>query len=209
MHLTSTQSFIVSQEPFPKDLMRMATNKRQYYLSNLWGFTTFQGVIQEIVYDSFHLMSSTTSMTQSEENYLAGSKFESSDDLLKNVQEFYYSKGYALSIRSSRKDKYVILQCVRGGWNNVVYSTTKALFEENWHEFELLYKEKKDALECIKQIWLPWKEKFVTAWTDKYLLFGNRSSSRAEGAHAKLKLYLQVSTGDFHEVKEKISLAGA
>ncbi|KAJ9549306.1 hypothetical protein OSB04_021849 [Centaurea solstitialis] len=62
------------------------------------------------------------------------------------------------------------------GWNNVVYSTTEALFEENWREFELIYKEKKDALE-------------------------------AEGAHAKLKLYLQVSTGDFHEVKEKISLA--
>lgn len=37
--------------------------------------------------------------------------------------------------------------------------------------------------------------------------FGNRSSSRAEGAHAKLKLYLQVSTGGFQDVKEKICLA--
>ncbi|XP_042754325.1 uncharacterized protein LOC122196071 [Lactuca sativa] len=44
-------------------------------------------------------------------------------------------------------------------------------------------------------------------WTDKFLHFGNRSSSRAEGAHAKLKQYLQVSTGDLREVKEKICLA--
>ncbi|GKD88254.1 hypothetical protein Tco_1363761, partial [Tanacetum coccineum] len=40
-----------------------------------------------------------------------------------------------------------------------------------------------------------------------YLRFGNRSSSRAEGAHAKLKLYLQVSTGSFQDVKKKICLA--
>ncbi|KAJ9566461.1 hypothetical protein OSB04_002427 [Centaurea solstitialis] len=285
-------------------------------------------------------MNLTTSMTQSEEDFLASSKFESCDDLLKNVREFYYSKGYALSIRASKKDKHVILKCDRGGsyrdtrrqkrsdgawyfkvkdlthnhepstdmsghpsfrqlpseninsvkemskagipprqilssmrqqnpnlpvisrtiynlkkkfrrdnlgnrsminalfeelvkggftydishnpdgqlalmngiknvfpttinllcvwhieknvlanckkyfgrpeefdifmsgWNNVVYSTTEALFEENWREFELIYKEKKDALEYIKNIWLPWKEKLVTAWTDKYLHFG-------------------------------------
>lgn len=60
-------------------------------------------------------MNTTASMTQSEEDYLASSKFESYDDLLKSVREFYYSKGYALSIRASRKDKHVILQCDRGG----------------------------------------------------------------------------------------------
>ena len=36
---------------------------------------------------------------------------------------------------------------------------------------------------------------------------GNRASSRAEGAHAKLKMYLQVSTGDFQQVKDKLCLA--
>nr|KAJ0223620.1 hypothetical protein LSAT_V11C200088970 [Lactuca sativa] len=92
-------------------------------------------------------------------------------------------------------------------WNNVVYSTTEALFEENWFEFTSIHKEKKDTIEYIKNVWLPWKEKFVNAWTDKYLHFGNRSSSRVEGAHAKLKQYLQVSMGDLREVKEKICLA--
>nr|KAJ0199543.1 hypothetical protein LSAT_V11C600311620 [Lactuca sativa] len=48
---------------------------------------------------------------------------------------------------------------------------------------------------------------FVSAWTDNCLNFGNRSSSRDEGAHAILKLYMQVYTGGFQEVKEKICLA--
>ncbi|XP_023745850.1 uncharacterized protein LOC111894016 [Lactuca sativa] len=75
------------------------------------------------------------------------------------------------------------------------------LFMSNWNNT------KKVAIEYIKNTWLPWKEKFVSAWTEKYLHFGNRSSSRAEGAHAKLKQYLQVSTGGFQDVTEKICLA--
>ncbi|GJU05403.1 PKS-NRPS hybrid synthetase [Tanacetum coccineum] len=91
-------------------------------------------------------------------------------------------------------------------WNVVAYSTTEALFNNNWADFELFYKGKKDAMEYIKKNWFPWKEKFVSAWTEKYLHFGNRASSRAESAHAKLKKYLQVSTGDFQQVKKKLCL---
>ncbi|KAL4567782.1 hypothetical protein LXL04_023376 [Taraxacum kok-saghyz] len=305
------------------------------------------------------------SMQQSENAYLTTSKFDSYEELVKSVREFYYTKGYGISIRGSNSDKYVILQCDRGGsyrdireggftydiihnpegrisrlfiahplsiklakhlsnifvmdctyktskynmplldiigvscfntsfysgftflekedeenyawalrafkkiigdgnelcvimsdrelalmnainnvfpattnllsvwhieknvlanckkyfgtneafdlfmsiWNNVIYSTTEALFESNWGGFESMYEEKKDALDYIKSIWLPWKETFVAAWTDKYMHLGNRCSSRAEGPHAKLKQYLQVSTGDLRVVKEKICLA--
>lgn len=91
-------------------------------------------------------------------------------------------------------------------WNNIVYSTTEDMFVHNWNEFELLYREKKDAIAYVKKNCFPWKEKFVSAWTEKHLHFGNRSSSRAEGAHAKLKLYLQVSTGGFKEVCDKMCL---
>lgn len=92
-------------------------------------------------------------------------------------------------------------------WNDVVYSKMKDIYINNWSEFELLYSEKKDAIEYIKKVWLPCKEKFASAWTKKYLHFGNRTSSRAEGAHAKLKLYLQNSKGNFQEVKRKMCLA--
>ena len=41
--------------------------------------------------------------------------FETSDDLIKGARVFFSQKGYGLSIRSSRKDKYVVLGCDRGG----------------------------------------------------------------------------------------------
>ncbi|GJT99833.1 putative reverse transcriptase domain-containing protein [Tanacetum coccineum] len=92
-------------------------------------------------------------------------------------------------------------------WNNLVYSTTKADYVKSLDEFELLYMDKKYAIKYIRDTWLQWKEKFVSAWTKKHLHLGNRASSRAEGAHAKLKLYLQASTGGFQEVKKNISQA--
>ncbi|KAL4582687.1 hypothetical protein LXL04_007245 [Taraxacum kok-saghyz] len=55
------------------------------------------------------------SLQQSENAYLTTSKFDSYDDLVKSVREFYYTKGYGISIRGSNLDKYVILQCDRGG----------------------------------------------------------------------------------------------
>ncbi|XP_071689837.1 protein FAR1-RELATED SEQUENCE 5-like [Rutidosis leptorrhynchoides] len=93
------------------------------------------------------------------------------------------------------------------GWKNVVYSMNEELLYGNWREFELIYKEKKSALDYIKNTWFPWKEKFISVWTEKYLHFGCRTSSRVEGAHVKLKMYLQASTCDFHQVEQKISLA--
>ncbi|KAL4589691.1 hypothetical protein LXL04_002599 [Taraxacum kok-saghyz] len=55
------------------------------------------------------------SLQQSENAYLTTSKFDSYDELVKSVREFYYTKGYGISIRGSNPDKYVILQCDRGG----------------------------------------------------------------------------------------------
>ncbi|KAL7252612.1 hypothetical protein ACSBR1_007225 [Camellia fascicularis] len=83
-------------------------------------------------------------------------------------------------------------------WRQVINSQDEATYEEVWKFFELLYKEKKE---------LSFKERFVNAWTEKFAHFGNRVSSRVEGAHGKLKKYLQVSTGDLHRVKNKICLA--
>ncbi|GKD67135.1 protein FAR1-related sequence 5, partial [Tanacetum coccineum] len=57
----------------------------------------------------------SSTMNQNEELYLARSKFDSYDELLRNVRAFYYAKGYGISIRDSRKDKYVTLQCALSG----------------------------------------------------------------------------------------------
>ncbi|KAG5527943.1 hypothetical protein RHGRI_028764 [Rhododendron griersonianum] len=80
-------------------------------------------------------------------------------------------------------------------------------FNEAWKLVELLYKDKEKVVCYIRKTWLPFKEQFVHAWTENCAHFGNRVSSRAEGAHGKLKKYLQVSTGDLYQVKNKICLA--
>lgn len=41
--------------------------------------------------------------------------FETSDELIKGTRAFFSERGYGLSICSSRKDKYVVLGCDRGG----------------------------------------------------------------------------------------------
>ncbi len=73
--------------------------------------------------------------------------------------------------------------------------------------FEAQYKEKELVINYIENTWLPLKKQFVSAWTEMHTHFGNRVSSRAGGAHALLKRYLQVSTGDLCVVKNKICLA--
>ncbi|GJV70704.1 protein FAR1-related sequence 5 [Tanacetum coccineum] len=60
-------------------------------------------------------MDSSSLITQNEEHYLTSSTFESCDDLLKSVRAFYCAIGYGLSIRDSKKDDYVALQCDRSG----------------------------------------------------------------------------------------------
>ncbi|XP_074281819.1 protein FAR1-RELATED SEQUENCE 5-like [Silene latifolia] len=92
-------------------------------------------------------------------------------------------------------------------WNAVMYAETESSFEESWVLLELLYKEKKSVILYLNETWMPHKQKFVSAWSDTHPHLGNRASSRAEGAHAKLKGYLQVSTGDFAQVVSKICLA--
>lgn len=92
-------------------------------------------------------------------------------------------------------------------WNVVMRSPSEHDFEKNWRLFEEFYKEKGEIVTYIQQTWLPYKKHFVYAWMERFPHFRHRASSRVEGAHAKIKKYLQVSTGDFRQVKDKICLA--
>nr|XP_011459501.1 PREDICTED: uncharacterized protein LOC105349985 [Fragaria vesca subsp. vesca] len=92
-------------------------------------------------------------------------------------------------------------------WVALVKSWNVALFNEAWNRFQIEYKDYAKVLTYIEKTWLPWKEKFVVAWTGQISHFSNSVTSRAEGAHATIKRYLQVSTGGLREVKENICLA--
>ena len=46
---------------------------------------------------------------------LFSQKFHTREELIQDARSFYVSKGYALSIKDSKKDKYVVLCCDRSG----------------------------------------------------------------------------------------------
>ncbi|XP_024177753.1 uncharacterized protein LOC112183616 [Rosa chinensis] len=92
-------------------------------------------------------------------------------------------------------------------WSTLVKSWDVSMFNEAWNSFQIEYKDYASVLTYIGNTWLPWKERFVFAWTRPTSHFGNNVTSRAEGAHGTLKKYLQVSTGGLREVKENICLA--
>ena len=53
-----------------------------------------------------------------------------------------------------------------------------------------------DFANYLQSTWLIYKKKLVAAWVDQKEHFGHRASSRAEGAHSRVKKNLGTSTGD-------------
>ncbi|KAG5540998.1 hypothetical protein RHGRI_021027 [Rhododendron griersonianum] len=113
-----------------------------------------------------------------------------------------FSQNVSLNLKENKIGRLFL-----SDWTNLVESPDESCFNEAWQRLQVDYKEKEYVCNFIKNTWLPFKEKIVKAWTGNHLHFGNRVTSRAEGAHAMLKRYLTVSTGNFHEVREKICLA--
>ncbi|KAJ3672279.1 hypothetical protein LUZ60_007000 [Juncus effusus] len=92
-------------------------------------------------------------------------------------------------------------------WKIVMSSKSEGAFMQTWSDFELVYSEKKEVINYLKSEWLPYKEKFIDAWTEKYYHFGTKESLKFEEAHEKLKKYLQANTRDMKEVKNKLCSA--
>ncbi|CAG8659342.1 8612_t:CDS:1, partial [Cetraspora pellucida] len=91
-------------------------------------------------------------------------------------------------------------------WNEIVQSATEDEFEVMWRNFRSTYANKSTAIIYLETIWIPWKERFVRAWTNKLFHLGTTVTFRIEGAHATLKAYLQGSMGDLYRVYMAISL---
>ena len=61
------------------------------------------------------------------------------------------------------------------------------------------------ALLYLNTVWLrPYKEMFVSVWTDKYLNFGNHTTNRVESQHAKTKRYLDTAQLDIAKSVKRI-----
>ncbi|XP_052208410.1 protein FAR-RED IMPAIRED RESPONSE 1-like [Diospyros lotus] len=83
-------------------------------------------------------------------------------------------------------------------WQLVMFASTENEYERRLHDLTVEYHIYDNALDYVRNAWLNnYKEKFVAAWTNKIMHFGNVTTNRAESAHAKLKRHLGSSQGDF------------
>ncbi|XP_052193889.1 uncharacterized protein LOC127802218 [Diospyros lotus] len=113
-------------------------------------------------------------------------------------------EGHSYAGRLTEKEKQILITMS----NNLVKSrnilmTLKAEDEKNdeyehrLYELTLEYHAYEGALNYVRKTWLnDYKEKFVAAWTNRIMHFGNVTMNRAESAHAKLKRHLGSSQGD-------------
>lgn len=90
-------------------------------------------------------------------------------------------------------------------WNQLIYSTTEDDYSSRLAEIEKRYP--LPPIRYVKETWLIYKEKFVVAWTQRYLHLGNSATSRVEGSHAFLKKHIGAASGDMLTVFERISQA--
>ncbi|XP_052171683.1 PKS-NRPS hybrid synthetase cheA-like [Diospyros lotus] len=83
-------------------------------------------------------------------------------------------------------------------WNLLVFASTEIEYQSLLSDLMVEYHAYEGALDYVRNTWLnDYKEKFIAAWTNKVLHFGNVTTNRAESAYVKLKRYLGSSQGDF------------
>ncbi|XP_038704722.1 PKS-NRPS hybrid synthetase CHGG_01239-like [Tripterygium wilfordii] len=86
-------------------------------------------------------------------------------------------------------------------WNTLVESENEIAYVYNLSHLEVILQNYAVVFSYIKDVWLtPYKEMFVSAWTNTYLHFGNLTTNRVESQHAKLKKYLGSSQLDVESV---------
>lgn len=69
-----------------------------------------------------------------------------------------------------------------------MYAETENAYNLAWHSLQYRYDVSQlQFLRYLQRVWLPYKETFVRAWTDKIRHFGNVDSSRTEGIHQAIK----------------------
>lgn len=84
-------------------------------------------------------------------------------------------------------------------WIEIMYSFSEEKYTNRWMAFEEKWKttQYSHCVNYINNTQLPWKERFVYAWTNKVRHFGSITTARVEGAHSRLKKYLELSKENF------------
>ena len=91
--------------------------------------------------------------------------------------------------------------------SGLIGSTTIEAYQTRLQLIQQDYSHVPSLLQYLTDTWLKlWSTSFIRAYSDQHLHFGNRVTSRIEGSHFILKMYLQSSIVDMKSVIEKINL---
>ncbi|KAK9166756.1 hypothetical protein Scep_001947 [Stephania cephalantha] len=83
-------------------------------------------------------------------------------------------------------------------WTSVMYANSEALLEVRMNDMRCEFGNVKGLIEYLDNTWLKnYKEKFVSAWTNRIIHFGETTTQRVESAHSILKLHLWNSQANF------------
>lgn len=64
-------------------------------------------------------------------------------------------------------------------WGQLMFSSSEHEYSQNLESLEIDYKDHSRVLKYVRDTWLtPHKERFVAAWTDKIMHFGNLTTNR-------------------------------
>jgi len=90
----------------------------------------------------------------------------------------------------SGKSKQTASRCTHGHWKRLMESETEVAFDTNWKKLRLYWDRVNQGIaDYLERTWLPYKEKFICAWTNQYTHFGN-TTCRVESAQNALKKWL-------------------
>ncbi|KAK1402757.1 hypothetical protein POM88_002362 [Heracleum sosnowskyi] len=132
--------------------------------------------------------------------------------LIHTIESVFPSTYHILCTRHIAKNMEAIARSVTksvvfalgflGNWNRIVHAETKVSYEENVQHFQKIYAGHQELLKYVQTTWLIHARKFVHAYTNKVLHFGNRTTNKVESAHNSLKRFLKTSTGNLDSLVE-------
>lgn len=89
-------------------------------------------------------------------------------------------------------------------WNKVVYAGTEDDFNSQWVALKSQYMSFPQVIAYIDDSWMPWREHWAAAWTNKTFHLFERATSRVEAAHRHVKRTLDCQSG-IPEVIQSVS----
>jgi len=92
-------------------------------------------------------------------------------------------------------------------WNQVLYSSTEDMFNDNLANLRATYINLGGVIEYLDNNVIPLKRYIATPWTNLVKHLGNTATSRAEGQHRVVKEYFNSSMGDLLTVAKNLRLS--